>query len=326
NVNDNKVLYRNVVFQPGDIILANRKDDSDGIFTTLVEGHQCFAHVAIFAMLEKEGMKYPSIVEIHHEGVRAIPLKVYLSDNFISYVEVYRHKSSNTDFQNCISRESQLMLNEVHGFSIYMDDSQEVYLSCALTASQLYRRAGMGPVTGKSRYSLKTIPNLRVLGNECGAFRDLLMPDDFAKNTNFKIVGAIDNGRFYEVTARTLARERIRIIWQTRTLNPKKFPKIIPIVKFCINRIHNRTWVLGPWLAKKMGFTVENFPSGPATFISMVPTTEARMMESSRILAAVLKASPMRYLSCQSWDEFNSQPELRKMVVKSLAHFEELYR
>nr|HRO68124.1 hypothetical protein [Pseudobdellovibrionaceae bacterium] len=49
------VVYRQVGFLPGDVFLCNRTDDSDGIFTTLVEGEQSFAHAAIFAMLEKNG-------------------------------------------------------------------------------------------------------------------------------------------------------------------------------------------------------------------------------------------------------------------------------
>ncbi|MBX3040431.1 MAG: hypothetical protein KF789_06950 [Bdellovibrionaceae bacterium] len=319
------VIYRQVEFLPGDVFLCNRTDDSDGIFTTLVEGEQSFAHAAIFAMLEKDGCRYPAAVEIHHEGVRAVPLNVYLSDRFNSYVETYRHEALTTELRNRINAESLRILGETHGFSIYMEENQEHYLSCAMTVSLIFARAGVGSIAGKSRYSLKTEPNLKVLGVSSCANRDLLMPDDFAKNPNFVLAGAVDNGRFFEVTGRMLARERIRSYWQTRRMRRRRFPMSFPVAWLLLRSVQWRIPRLSPMAANLIGFTVDNFPSGPATFIALTPLAEERMKKASVRIAEALKNDHGGFLSLKSLDDVHESDDIRALVESSLAEFRKFY-
>jgi len=319
------LLYRNNRFEIGDIILCNRSDDSDGIYTTLVEGFQNFSHAAMFTILEKDNKKFPAIVEVQDDGVFAVPLRVYLSKKFCTYVEIYRHKQITPQIQKNMSLESLKIIHEKHGFDIMMDESQSVYLSCALTVSQLYQRSGMSKFLGHSRYSLKTLKNLQILGVESCTNQDLLMPDDYSKMEDLSLIGVIDNNCLNEIIARRLMKERMQEVWQTKILNPKNFPILFPVIKFGVQQVQKRTGVLGSLIARAAGFTIESFPSGPSAFIALSPTVVARVEKASRRISNGLVKMEANFLHHTPWEEISKHPEVRSLVLNAMNDFEKLF-
>lgn len=324
-VRGENVVFRDVEFQTGDIILCNRSRASDGMFTTLVEGRQCFAHVAVYACLEHDGRLYPSILEIQHQGVRAVPLKVYMSRSFSTYVEVYRSRQVDESAQAKIAAVCAEMLGEVHGFDIDMDESQDVYLSCALMAAQVYRRSGLKPVQGGSRYSAATQPNLEVLGNTSSANRTLLMPDDYAKSDDLKVCGVIYFGSLHELAARALVREAMQDVWKTKTLSWKSLPLHAAIYWAAVWIIQRRVPVLARFLASKIGMRLESFPSGPTTFIALTPIVEERIERAATELAEDLKAFDHELNSLPGWKEVASHPRIRERIARRMIWFASLY-
>lgn len=319
------VLFRGVEFQSGDILLCNRSRGSDGMFTTLIDGLQNFAHVAIYALLESEGEHYPAVVEIHYQGIRAVPLKVFLDENFSTYVEIYRSREIKATDLPKISAVCAEMMAEPHGFDVDMDESQDKYVSCALTAAQLYRRAGLKAPASRSRYHAGTQANLEFLGNSSSGNRDLLMPDNFSNDPGFFLVGVVDHGKFLTLLGRALVRERMQEIWQTKTMKRKKLPIWLPIGKLAVRAVQKRIWPLDRMVARGFGFPPESFPSGPATFIALVPVVEEKIEAAADQVVAGLVARKEEVLQHSRWQELRNSPPVRELVVSAMREFESLF-
>jgi len=322
----NVVHLRGICFHTGDILLCNRASASDGIFTTLAEGRQSFAHVAVYALLRDSQGLYPAALEIHREGVRAVPLKVFLDDNFHAYLEVFRANEVGSECHSRIVDVGLQMLTETHGFDIDMDQTQDVYVSCALMAAQLYRRAGLTPARPGSRYNPSVMPNLEILGNTSSANRDLLMPDDYSRDPRFSLVGLVDNGRFFDLLARGLVRERMQEVWQTMVLEPARFPFGHALMRFTVRHLQRQTWPLAHLLAPRMGFKTDSFPSGPTTFIALVPTVEARIEKATSTIAAGFRAYEGEVLGLPSARSIANHPSIQQLVCAAMAEFESLFR
>ena len=66
---------------------------SEGIFTVFSREENYSPHLGVYVEIEVDGKVFPCIYEIHERGIRTVPLNIYLSPAFTSYVEVYRFKS-----------------------------------------------------------------------------------------------------------------------------------------------------------------------------------------------------------------------------------------
>jgi Permuted papain-like amidase enzyme, YaeF/YiiX, C92 family len=317
------VSYRGLHLEPGDILLTNLASDSDGIYTTLAEGRRSFSHVAAYVLLENEGRKFPAVVEIHDEGVRAVPLRFFLSDKFVSYVEVYRQLGLTERTRNTLGAVALAMMRESHGFDFYMNESQSVYLTCALTVSHLFRRAGIEPAKEESRYDPLKQANIRFLGFESELGRKLLLPDDFAASPKLKLVGVVDNAQFMQKMARDLVRDHIQEIFVTEQLDATRFPWDFYVYRFAVNSIQHRSWI-APLLLKVLGFRRDNFPSGPAMFLALAKPAFERVEESSRKLAKLLASHETAIQKARSWDELETNPEIRALVSEASEGFEAL--
>lgn len=314
------VLFRGQQLQPGDLFLTNLASDSDGVFTTLTDRPNSFSHVAVFVMLPGN---LPAVVEIHDEGVRAVPLKFFLSDRFSSYVEIYRYNNLGAESKAALGGIALQLTSEQHGFDFYLDDKQTNYLTCALTANELFRRAGVEPMQGESRYSTAALPNLRVLGNENGHGRTLLMPDDFTRSPRTRLVGVIDNGRFDKVQARALIRDRFQELFQTKILDEKLFPYDYHVYRFAVGTIQAHGW-FSPVLLTALGFHERNFPSGPAVFLSLTKPALERMEHASRTLHERLPHEKL--MQHTSFSATEADTEVRLLVLEASRDLADLFR
>ncbi|MGZ3661145.1 MAG: YiiX/YebB-like N1pC/P60 family cysteine hydrolase [Bdellovibrionota bacterium] len=313
------VLFRGQQLEPGDVLLTNLNSDSDGVYNTLVEGRTSFSHVAVFVMLNG----IPAVVEIHDEGVRAVPLKFFLSDRFSTYVEVFRYRDITPQVRSRLSRAALDMIHENHGFDFFIDESQTTYLTCTLTSADLFRRSGLEPIRGETVYSQKNLPNLRILGVERTSKHKLLIPDDFTRSPRLQLIGVIDNDRFDRVVARALVRDRVQDLWQTQVLDETRFPFDYHIYRIAVDSIQNHSWV-SPVLLKFLGFRSDNFPSGPPVFLSLTKPALERMEAASREVNKKLPRGEMIHFS--TWDEAEQNPAVKALVLNATKEFAAMFR
>jgi hypothetical protein len=152
------------------------------------------------------------------------------------------------------------------------------------------------------------------------------MPDDFSKHPDFSIVGTIDNGRFLELVARALVRERMQHVWQNQVLNPTAFPLGYHFFKKAVISAQQKIWFLGPLVARACGFTSKNFPHGPSVFIALTPVVEGRIERASKFVFENLQAESQIVFEASSWRELASHPKIKTLVARGMESFEKLYR
>lgn len=326
SVREERIVYRNAIFETGDFLLTNQESNSDGLYSTLLEGKINFAHVGLFVVLHYKDKKLPAVIEMNELGVRAVPLKAFLSKYFGTYIEVFRLKNSpSKETKSKLSHAALELMAEDHAFDIYQDASQSYYLNCARTITEIYRRAGHSLELQGIRYSEKTIPNLRILGKEECLDKSMLMPDDFTQNPNIHLAAVVDNNQFESLVARALIRNRIQEIWRHEVLDSKQFPFIYRVHKKVIQSIQNDT-LLSPLFLRLIKRKREQFPSGPLVFLSLASTANKRMELAVRILNEDLKFHRKLLFQLESWQAFEENVQIRTLVLKASASFRSLYR
>ncbi len=313
------ISFRGQHLESGDVLMTNLSSDSDGVYSTLTDRRNNFSHVAVFVMLPGD---FPAVLEIHDEGVRAVPLKFFLSDRFSSYVEIYRFAELDAQKRAELGKAALDLTHESHGFDFYVDDTQTKYLTCALTAANLFRRVGLAPIEGTTYYDPLTYPNLVILGVTSTAGRRLLLPDDYMKSPRLKLVGVVDNGRFDRVVARALVRDRVQDLWRTHDLDVHNFPYDYAIYHFAVNSIQTNSWI-APVFLKFLGFRQDNFPHGSITFLSLAKPALERMENASREVDKGLSQKDL--FANRTWEETVKDPAVAALVNKSTAEFAELF-
>lgn len=318
------VFYRNNVFQTGDILLTNQNTDGDGLFSTLLHREINFAHAAMYVLLEKDSKKYPAVVEMNEYGIRVVPLKVLLSAEFNTYVEIFRFKGPIVEkLASEISTQTQVVLKETHAFDIYQDRSQNKFLNCARTIELIYHRSGIDIELGTSMYHHDTFDNLYVLGIHESIGKNLLMPDDFALDQRFELVGALANTNFSDMIARNLVRARFQKIWRSNYLSRNLFPKREQFYFKMINLIQKRNWQ-SKLLLRLSGMKPDLFPYGPTTFLSLIKYADTSMMCAVRKVERELTEHWSLYEGL-SWYELRFHPNIQKALEQAAGEFQSLF-
>ncbi len=322
---DGKVSYRGNLFKSGDVLLTNQNSDADGLFSTLLDRVINFAHAAVFINLEINSQKFPAVIEINEYGTRAVPLKVFLSKEFNSYVEIFRmNKVISREQEVSLSREAMRFLDEVHAFDIYQDREQNHYLNCARTVELLFKRSNIELKIGDSKYHRATYENLHTLGIQGSIGKKLLMPDDYALCDEFTLVGAMANSNLEDMLARNLTRAYFQKIWRTRILLREEFP-LPEKMKFHMIELIQKNNFLSQVILSLMGLTFEEFPSGPATFMSLVTFGDNTMISAVKSIREELKENWDSLYANLGWEEILSHPHMIIALDKATSGFGEIF-
>ncbi len=322
---DGVISYRDNNFKVGDVLLSNQNSDADGLFSTLLEREINFAHAALFCMLEWRSRLLPSVIEINEHGTRAVPLKVFLSNKFNSYIEIYRLEMPlSENFEKQINEKALHFLSETHAFDIYQDREQSNYLNCARTVELIYHRAGINLNIGNSRYHKATYTNLHTLGIEDSIGKNLLMPDDYALDEAFSLKGVVINNQFLDMLSRNLVRNYIQYIWRTKKLTKDLFPAFERFQYFMISQIQKNN-MLSKIILIKLGMKFEDFPYGPPVFLSLISFGDNKMIEAVQIIRKELELNWDKKYKDLTWNELLNNSHLRAQLELSTKSFSKIF-
>jgi|GEM_PF-1159467 len=320
-----EISYRGNFFKTGDVLLTNQNSDADGLFSTLLEREINFAHAAVFINLNINAQTFPAVIEINEYGTRAVPLKVFLSKEFNSYVEVFRMNSEISKEQALsLSREAIGFLDEVHAFDIYQHREQNHYLNCARTVELIFKRANIELEIGDSRYHRATFANLHVLGIEDSIGKNLLMPDDYALHYDFSLVGALGNSNLEDMLARNLTRAYFQKIWRTRSLTKEEFP-MPEKLKFHMIKLIQKNNSLSQMILFSMGLTFDEFPSGPASFMSLVTFGDNQMIAAVKAIREEIRENWESSYRNLGWNELLNDQQMTAALAQATAGFGEIF-
>jgi hypothetical protein len=270
---DGSVRFRGLELRSGDIFLIDLNDDSSDLYTAYTTNESLYGHFAIFAILERNGLRFPAAIEIHEKGLRAVPLHLFLNPRFAAYVQVYRLKERPQGWDAKISEVVQAALRESHPYDFYSRDQIDGPLTCTAVGSLVLERTGIAPVALRSPVDPLILPNFEELGMDLDR---ILTPTDYARDSRFESVGSIDNSELPRALAHQLISGAVAEELRERLLDTRRLPGEYQFNLFAIREAQRRT-PTGEALLALEGFHDADFPSGPAPLIALMPILDQEM-------------------------------------------------
>lgn len=132
--------FRGLILQPGDILIVELNENAGGFYSAFTTPRSYLPHFAFYATLQRDGNDFPAAIEIHEKGIRAVPLNVFLSPRFTSYVEVYRLRNKPESLESKIRTSIENIVTEPHGYNFYPHLRSSKYLTCATVGEFLLER------------------------------------------------------------------------------------------------------------------------------------------------------------------------------------------
>jgi len=314
-IDGERVFYRGLWLQPGDLLLPNVNLDGNFIYSALSDPKGFCPHSAIFALLEHEGRRFPAVVETYEKGLRAVPLCVFLNDRYISYAEIYRHRELSDGAPAEASRVAHDALADARGYNFNTTDPDPNYLCCTSQARQFYQRLGLTDLEAVGRI---VQPGVRA-NFEAMKYPHLdafFTPIDFIRSDRFTFVGSVDNQQPERLITRELIERRFRERFAAGALNWDRVPLMVKGMHYGIKQMRKET-ALGRLISKVMGFTPENLPKGPDRVLAIVEPLEAELGRAVRRLTPEVRLRLQRgdAFALRAWLE---DPALRTRVDQLL--------
>lgn len=269
------VLFRGVLFRPGDVILANVNLDGNMIYSALSDPKGYCSHSAVFAVLTDDGRRFPSVIETYEKGLRAVPLNVFMGPRYMAYAEVYRHRELTPAQCTAINGVAQTALTEVAGYNFYTVDDDPLYISCTAVVQLLFQAVGLAPIPSRSVIADEVIQrNLRALGYE--RYEPFFAPVDYLLSPDLTCVGWIDNNQLERLVARELVEARLRVLFASRRLDCRRFPLVHYVNLWGIGHMRRRT-PIGRLVSRITGFDHVSLPKGPDRMVAAIEPVEAQL-------------------------------------------------
>ena len=263
------VMYRGIEFLPGDTLIVNLQNPSEGLFTVVLEGRNYSPHMAIYIDVEAETGSFPAVYEIHQVGVRLVPLHIFLSDSVSSYIEVFRHRDAPRDWRERFSSAALQILTREQGFNLFADELHSDgshYLTCVTAVQHLVESSGIYPsYPAQTDVSPGTLVHVAPLGFESLRYHS---PTDFLTWDQFELVGVVDNGGYLDDIARQLVNERLsqRMAESTLRLDSGAYR----IFRWASGLVLRQVPVVAPLLRSAFGYTKGNFPMGTKELLAFM--------------------------------------------------------
>jgi hypothetical protein len=266
---DGNVVYRGIEFRPGDVLIINLQNPSEGVFTLALDGRNYSPHMGMYVDIETDQGLFPAVYEMHQFGARVVPLHLFLSDSISSYVEVFRHSAARPEWGRALSTSAKEIVAEDQGFNLFADEEHRDgnhYLGCITVIEYLVERAGLDPAhLEASAVSEVALAHLQPLGFRSIAY---LSPTDVLQWEQLELVGIIDNGDYVDNIARQLVNERFS---QRLADSPLRLDNGgYLFFSWASGLIIRDTPVVAPLLRSLFGHSKENFPMGTKELLAFM--------------------------------------------------------
>ena len=304
----NTFRYRGMTLQAGDFILMNGNDPTDADFTSLGKERAYISHFGIVAILEKDGKRFPVGIEMHTNGVRAVPLSRFISRDFAAYVEIYRMRGMNEEWREKINTIALQELNKPRGYDFQSQDENRHFLNCVTVGSLFLELSGVAPFEAQTQVRKEILDDFQKLGL---TYDHLLTPTDIARSPRVDLVGTIDQGTYAELMGRDLTAGQLVRVFDEGTVDFRKAPLMYYVYRWSVGQIKRGT-IPGKIILAWKKMDAGSLPNAPTQLLGWVIPFENRyrtmVKESLPLLTAkIMKMEP-------SLEEIQADPEIRQIL------------
>lgn len=314
-----RVVYAGCTFVPGDVLLVNLANPSEGVFTAFTNEENYAYHAAMYLEIEKDGLRFPCVYESFEHGTRIVPLATYLSPSHSLFVEVLRWQ----DLTPNAALLGKMVLEELgkeHGFNLSMEDGDisriRSYVTCTTTFTPFLAAAGCPLPASRTPIAPGALPNMQAAGIKVGEF---LTPRDFMLMRELAPAGIVSNDRLGLYASSTMAISQVRTAFSSGLWNPEKEPDF-QLYLDAVGSVRNKTFLVGPLLLWIFGFNDITFPDGPKAALAAILCLEEIVDKAVEDLEKVLAASPeiLDQPALFSIHALGAEPRIAGMLDKGL--------
>ncbi len=321
---DGVVNFRGIPFRSGDLVAIDQNVASgDGNFTSLLEEPRLASHTGLFVILERGGRRYPSVLDVHEKGLRAVPLSIYVHPNFANHIEVLRPKVVPPGWTELIETASARFLGEPHAYDLWTLEEDPRYVTCTVAPLHLYRQTGASVPIHRGTVSRGLLKeNLELLGFKADKF---LVATDYLRDPGFSWVGMFSAMRIEQTVINDIFSSHMGYTLRRKKFDPSKFPWMYHVNRWALRQMGSSWNPIGWAFRSAFGFTSENFPTGPANMIALYKEWEGRLEKGGKWLREVSRCPQMlecgaNGLACApgifSISAFENDPAVRAEVDK----------
>lgn len=190
-------------FKCGDVLCCETNLDAGGMFSCAYTNEAKFTHVALYCTLTRGTFSFPSVVEIHEHGVRAVPLCEFLSERYCTSVEQYRHVDSDTIDPGRMQSIVMHLLESPTHFDFIGNSEPDKGFTCASVVDYILSECGLRLASApRFEYSDNAKATLRTLGQR--TFVPRLTPDSFTYASELSLLSHIEGGDLCKHRARAV--------------------------------------------------------------------------------------------------------------------------
>ena len=287
-INGHYLHYRGITLQTGDLLLVDLSHLSGGLFASFIGEGGYAGHIAMFVMLKEKGKSIPAIIEMHQNGIRAIPVSTFFDPAETHYFEVFRPKTQ-IDTDRMSSETSKLLANNHFKYDFTLPEKFDFYgdaQTCASLIFSLNERSGFTRTLNESALTPKAELNLKMLGTST---HRILTPTDFILSDDYRFVGLIDHQDAVSQIAIHLMVRQIGQLIENKELDLKALPE-----KY-ISKQKGIQWILDH---PKVGMSMlwlfkvdrDHFALGTSSIISFMEALDSYSEEANRENLPALEA------------------------------------
>jgi hypothetical protein len=314
-----RVVYRGITFVPGDVLLVNLANPSEGLFTDFSATDNYSYHAAVYVEIENDGARVPCVYESYEHGTRVVPLCTYLSPSHTICAELLHWSQAPSDAAAALSAAVTAELSREHGFNLWLDTAHDAggrYITCTTAIGNVLQAAGFPLPDVLSQIDSGAGRNLAELGVRAGSF---FSPGDFFAMTGLAPSGFVDNGRWQLYAAAAIGND-----WVHRMLSGGSIaPKRDGTYRFYLWGATTIVTKSFPYraLLSVFGFTETNFPAGPPEALALVLRLEEELDAGVLKMEQMLTDSPGIFLDQPGFSIHNlvRDPRIGAMAGRQFA-------
>jgi hypothetical protein len=333
DIDGESVSFHGMTLQTGDVLVGDLDSLTHAISGSFRTPSEVASHSAIFVMMKDGARSIPTVFDVHESGLRATPLSLFLGEKVSAYMEVYRSVTPGPAGWQAALRNAfvdALARGEAFPFDFETNDTDRQAYICTELVEEFRMRAGMPPVRRLSHTFDWAQRNLSLLGEMSPTY---LVPNDFATNGQFKMVGYIHSAKAGQEALAWLAADLVGERFRTSTLNVERLQKKLKSNMKIIEKMRKGSF-FGKLFLHIAHIPQDSFPSGSPLLIAASVYFDKKVDSGAERCSNHIFNSCYKYFRAEFKDQdprsfsisdFIANPENRARLGEELSFMDEYF-
>ena len=317
------VHFRGLDLLPGDVIMMDAASPMAAPLGSMLTPHLPASHLGVFFLAPTEdGRLIPAVMEITARGLRSVPLNTYLSPQFSTYVEIFRHRAMTDTARARLPEAFRSISARRYTYDLTGSGATD-HVVCTDLANMVFAAVGLPTVAPGSYLRPGITGTMEPL--EAIPVEPVLAPTDYMRSPLMAHVGVLDNNRLSRDLSYELVSHALTPTWRHKRLNLSALPP-----KFEQRRrnmaIALKDNLLGRLLLRLSGFgPEERLPKVTAPQLAFLATMTGAMARAADGLEPLI-ARRLEIVDSVDIANLSADPVIAPALAKAVEEIQRWYQ